>query len=79
MAIAIDLTGRKALVTGAGIGRGIAVWLARAGATVAVLDVRDDNAAMIAAAGWQQLKLQGPSPLNTPVVPSWGFASVGHS
>lgn len=36
-----------------------------------------DNAAMIAAAGWQQLKLQGPSPLNTPVNPSWGFASVG--
>ena len=33
-----------------------------------------DNAAMIAAAGWQQLKLQGPSPLNTPVTPSWGFA-----
>ena len=29
-----------------------------------------DNAAMIAAAGWQQLKLQGPSPLNTPVTPS---------
>ena len=34
-----------------------------------------DNAAMIAAAGWQQLKLQGPSPLNTPVTPSWGFAA----
>lgn len=38
-----------------------------------------DNAAMIAAAGWQQLKLQGPSPLNTPVAPSWGFAPVGGS
>ena len=38
-----------------------------------------DNAAMIAAAGWQQLKLQGPSPLNTPVTPSWGFAPVGPS
>ena len=35
-----------------------------------------DNAAMIAAAGWQQLKLHGPSPLSTPVAPSWGFASV---
>ena len=34
-----------------------------------------DNAAMIAAAGWQQLKLQGSSPLNTPVTPSLGFAA----
>ena len=38
-----------------------------------------DNAAMIAAAGWQQLKLQSPSPLNTPVTPSWGFAPGGPS
>ena len=34
-----------------------------------------DNAAMIAAAGWQQLRIQGASPLNTAVDPSWGFAA----
>jgi NAD(P)-dependent dehydrogenase (short-subunit alcohol dehydrogenase family) len=42
MAIPIDLSGRSALVTGsgAGIGREIARWLARAGARVVVHDVR---------------------------------------
>src|SRR5262249_58684472 len=42
MSIEIDLSGRGALVTGsgAGIGREIARWLARAGAQVVVDDVR---------------------------------------
>jgi NAD(P)-dependent dehydrogenase (short-subunit alcohol dehydrogenase family) len=44
--IAIDLGGRGALVTGsgAGIGREIARWLARAGAAVVVHDVRVEHA-----------------------------------
>jgi 7-alpha-hydroxysteroid dehydrogenase len=46
MTIAIDLSGQGALVTGsgAGIGREIARWLARAGATVVVHDVRREKA-----------------------------------
>ncbi len=45
--IAIDLAGQGALVTGsgAGIGREIARWLARAGAAVVVHDIRPDKAA----------------------------------
>ncbi len=46
MSIAIDLSGQGALVTGsgAGIGREIARWLARAGASVVVHDVRREKA-----------------------------------
>jgi NAD(P)-dependent dehydrogenase (short-subunit alcohol dehydrogenase family) len=47
--IEIDLSGKGALVTGsgAGIGREIARWLARAGAAVAVHDIREDKAAAV--------------------------------
>lgn len=49
--IPIDLAGRRALVTGsgAGIGREIARWLARAGAAVVVHDVRADKAEEVVA------------------------------
>ena len=52
MPIEIDHSGTRALVTGAGAGIGaeIARWLARAGATVAVHDVRADKAAEVVAA-----------------------------
>ncbi len=51
MAITIDHSGRVALVTGAGagIGREIARWMARAGAAVAVNDVRAEHAAGVVA------------------------------
>jgi 3-oxoacyl-[acyl-carrier protein] reductase len=50
--VAIDLSGRAALVTGAGAGIGaeIARWLARAGAAVAVADVRAEPARQVVAA-----------------------------
>jgi NAD(P)-dependent dehydrogenase (short-subunit alcohol dehydrogenase family) len=48
--IPIDLAGQRALVTGsgAGIGREVAIWLARAGADVVVHDVREQPAREVA-------------------------------
>lgn len=51
MSVTLDLAGQGALVTGsgAGIGREIARWLARAGAAVVVHDVRAEKAAAVVA------------------------------
>jgi NAD(P)-dependent dehydrogenase (short-subunit alcohol dehydrogenase family) len=51
VAVTIDLSGQVALVTGAGAGIGaeIARWLARAGAAVAVNDVREAHAGDVVA------------------------------
>lgn len=51
MSITIDLSGECALVTGAGAGIGaeIARWLARAGAHVAVHDIREKEASSVVA------------------------------
>jgi 3-oxoacyl-[acyl-carrier protein] reductase len=51
VAVTIDLAGKAALVTGAGAGIGaeIARWLGRAGAEVAVADIRADNADAVVA------------------------------
>ena len=46
MSVTIDHSGARVLVTGsgAGIGREIARWFGKAGATVAVVDIRSDEA-----------------------------------
>ncbi|MDG2026143.1 MAG: SDR family NAD(P)-dependent oxidoreductase [Acidimicrobiales bacterium] len=51
MTIEIDHAGKAALVTGsgAGIGREVALWLARAGAAIGVNDIREDKAAAVVA------------------------------
>ena len=60
-----DLTGRKALVTGAGrgIGKGIALVLAEAGCDVAVTSFGQENADKVAAevkaTGRQRLRVRG--------------------
>ena len=50
MSIPINLEDQKALVTGAGagIGREIAIWLAKAGATVVVNDLVPERAESVA-------------------------------
>jgi 3-oxoacyl-[acyl-carrier protein] reductase len=51
LAVTIDLSDRAALVTGAGAGIGaeIAIWLARAGARVAVADIRPEKVEKVVA------------------------------
>ena len=72
MSISIDHAGRTALVTGAGagIGREIARWLARAGASVAVNDLRPDRAEAVRRAylegeTYAELAARFEVPLNT--------------
>lgn len=71
MAISFDLTGRRALVTGAntGIGQAIAVALAEAGADIALAgrSAPDETLAMIAATGRKAIDLRADLSSTAPV------------
>ena len=77
MTVEIDHSGKVALVTGsgAGIGREIARWMGRAGAAVAVNDLRADTAeetvALVSPKRGAQLKRSPPTYETMPPSSSW--------